>query len=113
MKKWSGKPFQRQRGGTSKGGVEGICLGPKHLRAYYTQGEAYRMQGDYDRAIADASEAVRLDPTDAFAYGTRGDAYRMKGEYDRAVADLMEALRLAPGNDWANKQLERAKRGQR
>jgi tetratricopeptide (TPR) repeat protein len=73
----------------------------------------YRRKGEYDRAIADASEALRLDPQLAPAYFTRGEAYRRKGDFDRAIANLTEAVRLAPGDGWAEQQLEMAKRGQR
>jgi len=51
---------------------------------------------EYDRAIADYSEAIRLDPKNAGAYSGRGEAYCFKGEYDRAIADFTEALRLKP-----------------
>jgi tetratricopeptide (TPR) repeat protein len=71
------------------------------------------MKGDDDRAIADASETIRLFPRYALAYGTRGEAYRMKGDFDRAVANLTEALRLTPGYEWAKNRLEMAKRRQR
>jgi Flp pilus assembly protein TadD len=51
------------------------------------------MTGDYDRAIADCTEALRLDPKDARAYSTRGDACYMQGDYDRAITDYTEAIR--------------------
>jgi tetratricopeptide (TPR) repeat protein len=54
------------------------------------------MQGDYDRAIADYTEAIRRDPEQARAYCRRGGAYRMQGDYDRAIADASQAIRLAP-----------------
>jgi tetratricopeptide (TPR) repeat protein len=59
------------------------------------------MKGDYDRAIADASKAIRLEPRYAPSYVTRGEAYRMKGEYDRAIADASEAIRLEPKSPFA------------
>ena len=74
-----------------------------------TRGEAYCNKGEFDRAIADYDEAVRLDPTLAFAYSTRGEAYRMKGDYERAVSNLTESLRLRPGYEWAKERLEMSK----
>ena len=71
----------------------------------------YYVKGEYDRAIADASEAIRLDPKYARAYCIRGEAYRMKGDFDRAIANLTEALRLASGNEWAKNKRTMAKRG--
>ena len=46
------------------------------LAAYINRGHAYINKGDYDRAIADYTEAIRLDPKYAIAYGNRGKAYR-------------------------------------
>ena len=51
---------------------------------------------EYDQAIADYSEAIRLDPEYAMAYYYRGVAYGDKGDYDAAVADCTEAVRLDP-----------------
>lgn len=54
----------------------------------------YREKGDYDRAIADFDEAIRLDPKYAHAYENRAKAYASKGDYDRANTDRNEAIRL-------------------
>ena len=51
---------------------------------------------EYDKAIADYGEAIRLDPKDAFAYNSRGLAWYSKKEYDKAIADYDEAIRLKP-----------------
>ena len=64
--------------------------------AYNNRGNAYQAKGDYDRAIADYTEAIRLDPKFADAYYERGAAYSAKGDYDRAIADYTEAIRLNP-----------------
>jgi tetratricopeptide (TPR) repeat protein len=60
---------------------------------------------DYDRAIADISEAIRLDPaTSAWAsylsraFADRGKTFRRMLNYDRAIADCTEAIRLDPKN---------------
>jgi tetratricopeptide (TPR) repeat protein len=49
---------------------------------------------DYDRAIADLTEAIRLDPKITEVLQFRGNAYFGKRDYDRAIADLSEAIRL-------------------
>jgi tetratricopeptide (TPR) repeat protein len=59
------------------------------------------MQGDYDRAIADYTEAIRLAPTSAWAYCRRANAYLFKDEFDRVIADCDEAIRLDPTYAWA------------
>ena len=64
--------------------------------AFYNRGLAYLDKDDYDRAIADLSEAIRLKRDYAEAFNDRGIAYIRKGEYDRAIADLSEAIRLKP-----------------
>ena len=51
---------------------------------------------NYDRAIDDFSQAIRLDAKNAAAFDNRGLAYRMKGDLDRAIADFDQAVRLDP-----------------
>ena len=53
-------------------------------------------EGEYDKAIADLNEAIRLDPEDAHAYSNRGKARLSANEYDKAIADCNEAIRLDP-----------------
>lgn len=52
--------------------------------------------GEYDQAIREASEAIRLIPNYPRAYGIRGDSYSRRGEYDLAISDFDEAVRLEP-----------------
>ncbi len=66
--------------------------------AMINRGEAYNAKGDYDRAITDFSEAIRLDPKYGAAYGDRGNAYYGKNDYDHAIVDYDAAIRLDPKN---------------
>jgi len=59
-------------------------------------GNAYFDKRDYDRSLADYSEAARLDPKLAIAVHNRGLVYREKGMVDQAIADYSEAIRLDP-----------------
>ena len=55
-------------------------------------------KGEFDEALADFTEAIRLDPKCALAYLYRGYFYNTleKGEWDLALADFTEAIRLDP-----------------
>src|SRR5262249_30059012 len=64
--------------------------------ALVSQGDTSANNRDYDRAIADYGEAIRLIPANAHAFLGRGNAYASKGDHDRAIADYSEAIRLAP-----------------
>src|SRR5499433_959652 len=65
---------------------------------------------DFDAAITDYSEAIRLDPKYALAFHNRGAAYANKGDRDRAIADYDEAIRLDPQYALAFCNRGRAKR---
>ena len=60
------------------------------------EGEAAGRAGDYDRAMANFNEAIRLNQNDAVAFYDRGLTYSNKGDNDRAIADYSEAIRLDP-----------------
>jgi tetratricopeptide (TPR) repeat protein len=60
------------------------------------EGEAAGKAGDYDRAMANYNEAIRLNHDDALAYYDRGLIYSNKGDPDRAIADFSDAVRLNP-----------------
>ena len=54
---------------------------------------------DYDRAIADFDQAVRLAPDNAAAVNARGlTCVDAKGEFDTAIADFDSAIAIEPGN---------------
>lgn len=64
--------------------------------AFYNRGLAYENKEDYERAIADYSEAIRLDPNDAEALFYRGlDKERMGSKAD-AEADMTAAKFINP-----------------
>ncbi len=63
---------------------------------YVESGVEHYSKGNYDRAIAEYDEAIRLYPKHATAYNNRALAYFSIGDYDRAIADCNEAIRLDP-----------------
>ena len=64
--------------------------------AYINRSDAHFRSSDYDGAIADCTEAIRLNPHFAEAYNRRGAAYYSKGDYPLAFADFKQVLRLNP-----------------
>jgi len=70
-------------------------LGP--AAEHYQQGQAWRLKGEYEKAIAAFSEAVRLHPPYPDAYYLRGLAYEAIADYDRSLADLKKVVQLQPG----------------
>ena len=66
--------------------------------AYNNRGLAHYDKEDYDRAIADFTQAIRLDPKFGKAYDARANAYSDKGDHDRAIADYNEAIRIDSAN---------------
>jgi len=61
---------------------------------YGNRGFAWQDKGDWDKAISDCNQAIRLDSDFVLAYVNRGLAWNGKGEYDKAIADCNQAIRL-------------------
>lgn len=59
---------------------------------------AWYDEKEYDNAIAEFTQAIKLDPGDADAYLGRGNTWRAKKDYDNAIADYTEAIKLDPKN---------------
>jgi len=72
----------------------------KEAEAAIKQGKAYHEKKEYDLAIKEYTEAIRLDPTNASAYDFREGMYCREKEYDMAIRDYSEAIRLDPTNAW-------------
>lgn len=62
--------------------------------AAYTRGRQAHGREQYDQAIADFNEAIRLDPTSPLAHEYRGSAWHKKGQHDKAIADYTAAIQL-------------------
>ena len=67
----------------------------RSAKVFNGRGNAYYSKGEYDHAIADYDEAIKLDPTLVAPFNGRGNAYYRKGDYDRAIADYDQAIKLA------------------
>lgn len=67
------------------------------LAAWYVQrGMHWSAKGDYDRAIADHTAALKLNARASNANYRRGTAWSNKGDYERAIADFDVAAKLKP-----------------
>jgi tetratricopeptide (TPR) repeat protein len=91
-----------------------IRLNPNYAMAFNDRGHAYFSKGvaacrpaslrpcalaiaQYDRAIEDFDQAIRLNPNDAmaaWAYSERGSAKSAKGDFAGAAADLAKGTQL-------------------
>ena len=69
--------------------------------AYHIRGYVHFKRGDFDKAVLDFSEAIRLDAGDSNAYTVsaytyRGHSYQFMACYDHALRDYRKALELFP-----------------
>jgi tetratricopeptide (TPR) repeat protein len=76
--------------------ASGKLSGGELGRAFLQRAIISNRNGNFDGAMADSNEAVRLDPNNANARALRAAGYVRKGDYDRALADLQQARRLDP-----------------
>src|SRR6266542_1805046 len=67
--------------------------GDKLAEAFNNRAIGYRRKGEYDRAIADYEQAIKLKPS-AEAYFNRGNAHLGKSHYDHAIDDYNQAIKL-------------------
>ncbi len=74
---------------------------------------AYAKKGNFDKAIEEYTEAIRLHPKFAQAYCNRGAAYADKGNIDKAIEDFTEFIRLDPkfAPAYCNRGMAYAKKG--
>lgn len=72
--------------------TKGAVLGS----AYLNRGLAYKMMGDYDRALKEYNIAISLAPRFPLCYINRSAVYSETGRYDLALADASKAIALNP-----------------
>ncbi len=72
---------------------------------YANRGRFYFFRSDFDRALSDDDEAIRLHPKYFGFYVNRGVVWISKGDYDRALADFDQAIALNRkwGPLWSNR----------
>ena len=70
-----------------------VFKGGQLATVYFWRAVGWNKKGDYEKVIADTTEAIRLAPDQAL-YNLRGSAYFDKGENEIAIADFNDALKL-------------------
>jgi hypothetical protein len=71
------------------------------VAALNERGLSYASKGDYDRAIGDYTEAIRLDRKSVLSFSWRGSAYEKKGELDTRMAEGSGGLgHIVTPADW-------------
>lgn len=83
----------------------GEVIGTGHPKllwtAYHGRGNTYSAVGQYEAAIRDFDEAIRLMPNDSSSYYNRGNGFAALSRFELAIADYRESLRLNPHFDCA------------
>ena len=74
---------------------------PADQRAISCRCWAYMAVGNYDRALKDAEEAVRLNPNTAAWMNNRGEVHIKRKEYDKAITEFTNILAATPGYFYA------------
>jgi tetratricopeptide (TPR) repeat protein len=72
-------------------------MSPKQLAATFkTRATVYFYNRDYDRAIEDYGQAIKLDPLDSEIFDNRCWTYATVNKLQEALKDCNESLRLRP-----------------
>jgi Tfp pilus assembly protein PilF len=66
--------------------------------AFYGRAKVWFCGRQYERAIDDATSALKLAPREAILYVARGQYRHAAGQLDDATADLDQALKLSPND---------------
>jgi len=72
-------------------------------KEHFDKGLLFFERKDWDNAVQEFSEALKIDPNYKDAYFKRGDSYNEKKDYDRAIADFTQAIKLDPNDKLAYK----------
>lgn len=81
-----------------------VSHNPRDLeRAHNRRGLAYTELRQFDAAISDFDEVIRLNNRIAGYFDNRMNAWRGKGDLAHALADAEETVRLAPGYSFAHR----------
>lgn len=74
----------------------GRYKGRELARQFMYRGIERSLKKDYDLALADYGEAVRIDKKFSDAFYNRCAVFNLKEDYDRALADCSQAIKFGP-----------------
>jgi len=77
---------------------------PQTIGNFLDRGIMFAMRKDYDPAIEDFTQAIRINPNLTGAFILRGKALFEEKDNNRAAEDFSEAIRLEPDNAVANNE---------
>jgi tetratricopeptide (TPR) repeat protein len=93
---WCDKSYALSPAGAVKHFSKALIDNPNNAAAYQRRSYALESQGDYDNALKDINETIRLSFVHIGGWNSRGLLYCARKEYDKAITDLSLAIRLAP-----------------
>ena len=71
-----------------------IDLNPEHERAYHDRAHAYEGLKEWDRALADFAEAMRISPMNSQNYVCRAGSFELRGQPENAARDYTQLIEL-------------------
>jgi len=76
---------------------------PESMEDFVRRGNARRESKDYEGAISDYTNALRIEPNDSEAYTYRGISYELLEDFEAANKDYSSAIEINPSNTAALK----------
>jgi poly(3-hydroxybutyrate) depolymerase/tetratricopeptide (TPR) repeat protein len=73
-----------------------VQLGPKSVLAYNGLSTYYNLTGEHDRALAAATESLRLSPDGLYGRKNRAESLEGRGDLEGALADFRSVLARDP-----------------
>ncbi|MGB3208718.1 MAG: tetratricopeptide repeat protein [Crinalium sp.] len=75
--------------------TEAIQISPRAV-FYYNRGIVYAYQKQWQQAINDYNQAIKIDPQLAYAYNGRGTVYAYQKQWQQAINDYNQAIKIDP-----------------
>lgn len=69
---------------------------PDELTDYKHQGNILYESGDYEKAIIEYNQAIKINPDDEDTYYYRGNAHFDLGNYEAAINDFSKVIKIKP-----------------